>query len=164
MIVTLRLALVCAIAVGFLFEIESVQRERFNVKNTVLATVTAFTILCAGCRNYAEVTELPYRGPAECKGEGGMVGNRGGIPVWSGGAPARRYKVLEVIEFTWIENGTRAAMTQSKEAIDEINRIASSKGADAMIVTGGASKVVGHKQSLAIKSHKQYFQLIKFLE
>ena len=134
------------------------------MKNAILIIVAAISICCAGCRSYVGITEMAYHGPAVCRGQGGMLGNVNGMAVWSGGTPDRRYRVLCGIQFSWIENGTKAATKQYDDAVDEIIRMAKDKGANAMIVIGVDSKVIGHRQSMPIRSSKQYFQLIQYLE
>lgn len=134
------------------------------MKNVIIVIVVAFSVFCTGCRSYTDITEMAYRGPAVCQGQGGMLGDINGMPVWSGGAPNRRYRVLCGIQFSWTENGTKSAVKQYDETVDEIIRIAKAKGAHAMINMGFESKVIGHKQTMPIKASKQYFQLIQYLE
>jgi hypothetical protein len=135
------------------------------MKNAVLILAAAVAVvLCAGCKSYTNITEMPYHGPAVCQGEGGMLGNVNGMPIWTGGTPGRKYRVLCGIEFHWVEDGSKVATRQYQEAVDEITRIARSKGAHALIVIGIDTKTIGHRQTVPIRSHKQYFQVVQYLQ
>jgi len=146
------------------FATSFLDRKCFRVKNSIVIIIAAFSVFCAGCRSYTDITEMAYHGPAVCQGQGGMLGSINGMPVWSGGTPNRRYRVLCGIQFSWTENGTKSASKQYQEAVDEIVRIAKAKGANEMINMGFDSKVIGHNQTMPIRSSKQYFQLIQYLE
>ena len=134
------------------------------MKNAVLIIAAAIVVFGTGCKNYTEITELTYRGPAVCQGEGGMLGNVSGMPIWTGGTPGRKYRVLCGIEFHWIEDGSKVATQHYQEAVDEIVRIARTKGAHALIVIGIDTKTIGHRQSVPVRSHRQYFQVVQYLE
>jgi hypothetical protein len=134
------------------------------MKTALLLALAAIAIGCAGCSSCTDITEMTYHGPAVCQGQGGMLGNINGVPVWSGGTPNRRYRVLCGIQFSWTENGSRAASEEYAKAVDEIVRIVKARGAHAMINIGAESKVIGHTQTIPIKQSKQYFQLIQYLD
>ena len=134
------------------------------MKNVILIITAAALVFSGGCKSYTNVTEMAYHGPAVCQGQGGMVGNISGMPVWSGGTPARKYRVVCGIEFHWIQDGSKAATQEYQKAVDQIVSIARAKQANAMIVIGSDSKVTGHRQTVPIRSSKQYFQLIQYLE
>lgn len=134
------------------------------MKNTVLMIAAAAVIACTGCKSYTDINEMAYRGPAVCQGEGGMLGNVDGMPIWTGGTPGRKYRVVCGIEFHWLEDGTKTATKAYQEAVGEVIRIARAKRANALIVIGIDTKTVGHRQTVPIRSHKQYFQVIQYLE
>ena len=47
----------------------------FGVKSVLIAVLAAFSVIGTGCRNYTDITETGYRGPALCHGLGGALGN-----------------------------------------------------------------------------------------
>lgn len=134
------------------------------MKNAFVILLAALAVSGVACRSYTDISEMAYHGPAVCQGQGGMLGNINGMPVWSGGTPDRRYRVLCGIQFSWTENGSKEAAEQYQTAVNEMVRIAKTKGAHAMINIGFDSKIIGHKQTIPIRSNKQYFQLIQYLE
>lgn len=133
------------------------------MKNIITIIIAVFSIFCTSCRSYTDITEMAYHGPAVCRGQGGMVEESHGIPIWSGGTPERKYRVLCGIKFEWIEDGTETASKKYLEAVATVIYIARAKGAHAMINIGLESKTVGHRQTIPIKTNKQYFQLIQYL-
>ncbi len=134
------------------------------MKHFVPMIAAVLVVSCMGCKSYTDITELAYHGPAVCQGEGGMLGNVEGMPIWTGGTPGRKYRVVCGIEFHWREDGSKDATEEYQKAVGEVIRIAREKRANALIVIGIDTKTVGHRASVPIRSHKQYFQVVQYLE
>ena len=106
----------------------------------VLSTIL-LSFLLTGCISTAHFQA--WNGPAEFEGQGGAFTTKGGIDIYSVGAPKRKCRVLGVIGTSTMTSAEMMALFGDSWSASKLVKEAKARGGNAVILTDDQVKFLG---------------------
>ncbi len=130
-------------------------------RNSLLTVgLPILSLIVGGC--VSSTSFKPWSGPSEFKGTGGTVRKVDGIDIWENGDPARRYRLLGLIDQSTLGDAG-AMLLLGGNPQERIVKEAKKRGGDAIIVITSTAQITPANQG-ALASVQSKVAVIRYLD
>lgn len=119
----------------------------------VLGIFIVIPLLVLGCVSSSNFKA--WDGADVYEGQGGAFETKNGIPIYSVGAPTRKFKIVGVIESTVASSGEMMAFYGDSWSFGALSKEAKQQGGDAVILISDENQLLGYSSNTSGSLHQR---------